>query len=332
MEDKIIFDEENIVEPNIEKWEREEKDSQKEQNSSRETSQYEKPPENEENKFENEKYDTQVKNKNKDIKSETISSYLLNYTRKEKNEIANDTKIKKAKQCLFKLDIKLIPNNNKNLCDNPKTNENSLVIYCHEIAAFYFDEIYEKIYTLEELCKENRYFKVFPSNDEAKIFIDEFITTNIKNKNKFFYEFKNNTLKIHMIFSFFDKEKEIIFNVPKKKLNIQEKNNLLPEFLKEIQDKMFFLSEENKKLKNRSLPYFSHISTIKKLKNDLKDNNILNESNESIDVLNKTDIHETKKNTFMNRSFNYNKNSDKKTIKKVKNIKKVIKKRISNKQ
>ena len=54
-----------------------------------------------------------------------------------------------------------------------------------------------------------------------------------------------------MRLSFFDKEKEIIFNIPKKTLSDEDKNNLLPEFLKEIQKKMNSLKDENKKLKTQ---------------------------------------------------------------------------------
>ena len=264
------FDEENIIKQNLEKWEvEEENDSQKEQNSSRETSQNEKSIEKEE--ISKEKKSHNIKNKDKSTTS--ISSYILKHSRKDNDEIAIDTGIKKAEKCLYKLDIKLIPKNT-----NSEIKENLLVIYCHEIAAFYFDEIYEKIYTLEDLCKENKYFRVFESNDAAKIEIDEFIKTNEKNSKKFFIEFKDNELKIHMRFSFFDKEKEVIMNIPKKKLDIKEKNNLLPEFLKEIQEKMNRLSAEYKQLKNKNLK--------KKIKNDLKNNNVLNESNE---IINKND-------------------------------------------
>ena len=41
--------------------------------------------------------------------------------------------------------------------------------------------------------------------------------------------------------------------IPKKILTDKDKNNLLPEFLKEIQDKLNHLKEENKKLKERKL-------------------------------------------------------------------------------
>ena len=49
------------------------------------------------------------------------------------------------------------------------------------------------------------------------------------------------------------REKEIIINIPKKILTDKDKNNLLPEFLKEIQDKMNHLKEENKKLKQKKI-------------------------------------------------------------------------------
>ena len=188
------------------------------------------------------------------------------------------------------LDIKLIPKNktsencDKTKGETPMAPEYFLVIYCHEIAAFSFDEFYERIYTLEDLCKENRYFRIFESNDEAKILIDEFITMNKNDPKKFFFEFKDKKFKIHMKFSFFDKEKEIILNIPKKNLTIKEKNELLPELLKEIQDKMNNLAVENKKLKTKSL---TQSYKIKKLKNDLN-------TDESNDKLNKTEIKENK--------------------------------------
>ena len=333
MEDKIIFEEENIIEQNLEHWKtEEEKESQKEQNTSQETSQYEKSPDKEDilNKIENERWEKQQQNKK--INDKEISSYILNYTRNEieLNKIPLDTGIKKAEKCSFKLDIKLIPGS-----ANTKNNETLLVFYCHEIAAFSFDEIYERIYTIKDLCGENRYFKVFENNEDAKTFIDEFIKINEKNSNKFFIEFKDNTLKIHLKFSFFDKEKEIIFNIPKKNLDIKEKNILLPEFLKEIQVKMYNLCKENKKLKTKSLTLNNNTNKIKKLKIDLKDNNNIvnefsesNDSNKSCDNVHKTDILETNENMFMNKSFNTNHlHSNKLLKKKGKKVKKIIKKK-----
>ena len=59
-----------------------------------------------------------------------------------------------------------------------------------------------------------------------------------------------------MKFSFFDKEKEIIFNLPKKKLTDKEKNDLLPGLLKEMQAKMFSLAYENKQITNEKFNQF----------------------------------------------------------------------------
>ena len=141
------------------------------------------------------------------------------------------------------------PNPKMDIDDKEK--DEFLVICCHEIAAIYFDEIYERIYTLNDLYKENKFFRVFEKIDEARGVIDESIKRNEKNSKKIFINFKDKELKLHMKLSFFDKEKEIILNIPKKMLTNRDKNNLLPEFLKEIQDKMNHLKEENKKLKNR---------------------------------------------------------------------------------
>ena len=297
MEEEIIFDEENIIEQKIDIIEKNE--FQKEQNSSQETSQYERSPKREEKLSDSpiiiEKEKEKEKEKieeNEEKKEEIKSTYILNYSRKkeELKKLSTDTKLKKAENCSYKLDIKLIPKNrtsencDKTKGETPMAPEYFLVIYCHEIAAFSFDEFYERIYTLEDLCKENRYFRIFESNDGAKILIDEFITMNKNDPKKFFFEFKDNKFKIHMKFSFFDKEKEIILNIPKKHLTIKEKNELLPELLKEIQDKMNNLAVENKKLKNKSL---AQSYKIKKLKNDLN-------TDESNDKLNKTEIKENK--------------------------------------
>ena len=295
MEEEIIFDEENMIKQKLDIIEKNE--FQKDQNSSQETSQYEKSPKREEQSDskiimlkEKEKEKIQ---KNEEKKEEMKTTYFLNYSRKkeELKKLSTDTKLKKAGNCSYMLDIKLIPKNtfSKN-CEKikgetPMAPEYFLVIYCHEIAAFSFDEIYERIYSLEDLCKENRYFRIFESNNEAKIAVDEFITINKNNPKKFFFEFKDNKFKIHMKFSFFDKEKEIIFNIPKKNLTIKEKNELLPEFLKEIQDKMNSLAVENKKLKNKNL---AQSYKIKKLKNNLN-------NDESKDKLNKTEINDNNK-------------------------------------
>ena len=295
MEEEIIFDEENIIEQKLEIIGKNE--FQKDQNSSQETSQYERSPKKEEKSPDSpilvEKEKEKEKIKEKEVKKEEIkSTYILNYTRKkeELKKLSFDTKLKKAENCSYMLDIKLLQKNetpkspDKTKGETPMAPEYYLVIYCHEIAAFSFDEIYERIYTLEDLCKENRYFRIFENNDEAKILIDEFITINQNNPKKFFFEFKDKKFKIHMKFSFFDKEKEIILNIPQKNLSIKEKNELLPQFLKEIQDKMNNLAVENKKLKNKGL---AQSYKIKKLKNDLN-------NEESKDKLNKTEINENK--------------------------------------
>jgi hypothetical protein len=309
MEEEIIFEEERIIEQKIDNLQKdEEKDSQKEQNSSQETSQYEKNSEKD-IKFEpkpDEKTIKEVKDEveNKAENLELISTYILKYSRskEELKELSKDTNLKKAGNCSFMLNIKLTP---KNLVSNipqnkkkeegktPQGEEKFLIFYCHEIAAFSFDEIYERIYPIEELCKENKYFRIFETTDDAKIIIDELIQANQNNPKKFFIEFKDNELKIHMKLSFFDKEQEILFNIPKKKLTIEEKNNLLPNFLKEIQEKMNRLDKEYKKLKYNNL---THSDKNKEFKNDNID-----ESNKK---LNKTEINEIRNNESFNESFN----------------------------
>ena len=188
----------------------------------------------------------------------STSTYILKYKRTEEElkELSVETNLAKSESCLFMLNIKILksdmsedtPNTKM---DTDKDKDEFLVICCHEIAAIYFDEIYERIYTLNDLYKENKFFRVFEKIEEARGVIDESIKRNEKNSKKIFINFKDKELKLHMKLSFFDKEKEIILNIPKKSLTDRDKNNLLPEFLKEIQDKMNHLKEENKKLKNR---------------------------------------------------------------------------------
>ena len=224
---------------------------------------------------------------------EGTSTYILKYTRKpdELKELSTETGLRKSENCLFMLNIKLIKsdsisiinqNDDLNIKQTPKEPENFLVFCCHEIAAIYFDEIYERIYTLKDLANENKYFKVFESTEEAKNVIDETIRTNEKNAKKIFIAFKDKELKLHMKLSFFDKEKEIVLNIPKKQLTDNDKVNLLPEFLKEIQDKMNHLNEENKKLKSKKASYSNRSKEI---------NNYINHpkiyGNVSIDVKNK---------------------------------------------
>ena len=216
---------------------------------------------------------------------ESTSTYILKYTRKgdELKELAEETGLRKTENCLFMLNIKLIKSDSVSIIDpseettnqeTPKEPENFLVFCCHEIAAIYFDEIYERIYTLKDLASENKYFKVFESTEEAKMVIDETIRTNEKNAKKIFIGFKDKELKLHMKLSFFDKEKEIVLNIPKKPLSDDDKINLLPEFLKEIQDKINHLNDENKKLKARKLSFGNR---NKENRYNYK-NNIVNES------------------------------------------------------
>ena len=275
---------------------------------------------------------------------ESTSTYILKYTRKgdELKELAVETGLRKSENCLFMLNIKLINSNSISIIDpseeskeqeTPKEPENFLVFCCHEIAAIYFDEIYERIYTLKDLAKENKYFKVFESTEEAKIVIDETIRTNEKNAKKIFIGFKDKELKLHMKLSFFDKEKEIVLNIPKKPLSDEDKVNLLPEFLKEIQDKMNHLNEENKRLKLRKTAFGNR---NKENKYNYK-NNIVNESieiakekkeKEKIDNIN-INNNDVQNNEFKKEEINLNTNSNNngnnvihKKVKKLKVIKK----------
>ena len=231
-------------------------------------------------------------NKEQDIDSELTSTYILKYTRKgeQLKEISAETGLRKSENCLFMLNIKLIKSDSVSLPENEtqEISESFLVFCCHEIAAIYFDEIYERVYTLDDLSKENKYFKVFESTEEAKNVIDETIKKNEKNDKKIFLAFKDKELKLHMKLSFFDKEKEIVLNIPKKILNDDDKVNLLPEFLKEIQDKINHLNDENKKLKaKKNKAYNNRINELKYnyranktfdlYKNDLNEKNQLND-------------------------------------------------------
>ena len=260
--------------------------------------------ENNEEQIENIENKNNPENQEQDL--EATSTYILKYTRKgdELKELAVETGLRKSENCLFMLNIKLIKSDSISIIEQdeenkekeketPKEPENFLVFCCHEIAAIYFDEIYERIYTLKDLANENKYFKVFESTEEAKIVIDETIRTNEKNAKKIFIGFKDKELKLHMKLSFFDKEKEIVLNIPKKPLSDEDKINLLPEFLKEIQDKMNHLNDENKKLKAKKLAFGNR---GKDNKYNYK-NNIVNESIE---------IAKEKKDKNSNMSFEHN--------------------------
>jgi hypothetical protein len=250
--------EENEDEKSMNEEEEEQSEKAKEEN-----------PENiEENKIDNKYQEKNNQKENEKIKNSenqnqevidiySTTTYILKYKRskEELKELAIETNLPKSENCFFMINLKIIKN--KDLTDNTTNNINNeqtpnfLVICCHEIAAIYFDEIYERIYTLEDLFKENIFFKVFDTIEEARNIIDESIKNNEKNPKKVFIQLKDKELKLHMRLSFFDKEKEIIFNIPKKTLSDEDKNNLLPEFLKEIQKKMNSLKDENKKLKTQ---------------------------------------------------------------------------------
>ena len=203
------------------------------------------PQKNEENKFEEiktpEKKDENI-NPTDQEQEESSSSYILKYVRKsnEPRESAYDKELIKSKKCLYMIEFKIMKGKN----------EKYLLVYCHEIAAIYFDEIYEKKFSIKDLYNENRHFRIFDEVDEAKDIIDEILNNNATNNKKIFIDCQDNIFKLHIKISFFDKENEVILNIPKKNITDEERIRLLPEFLKEIQIKMNHLEEDNKKLKN----------------------------------------------------------------------------------
>ena len=244
------------------------------------------------------------------------TTYILKYKRskEELREYAIETELPKSENCFFMLNIKILKSTLSEASEqNSETPQHYLVICCHEIAAIYFDEIYERIYTLEELYNENIFFKVFDKVEEARNIIDESIKNNQKNAKKVFINLKDKELKLHMRLSFFDKEKEIIFNIPKKILTDQDKNNLLPEFLKEIQDKMNHLKDENKKLKAKKIVVDSSHGTSDFL--------IETDSKKEVEIKNKpveenNEIKEVKENNNNIETKNVKKKIVKKKIKK----------------
>ena len=181
--------------------------------------------------------------KEEEIK-ESATTYVLKYSRKnnEPRESSYDKQLIKSKHCFFMIDSKIIK----------KKNEKYLLLYCHEIAAIYFDEIYEKKFSLQDLYKENRHFRIFDDIEEAKSVIDDILNNNSSNSKKIFIDLQDNIFRLHLNIVFFDKENEVIFNVPKKNIDDEERIRILPDFLKEIQIKMYRLEEENKKIKNEN--------------------------------------------------------------------------------
>ena len=202
----------------------------------------EKNNENIENKNIIDQEKKEEENNNEEEQEESSSSYILKYVRKsnEPRESAYDKELIKSKKCLYMIEFKILKG---------KT-EKYLLVYCHEIAAIYFDEIYEKKYSIKDLYKENRHFRIFDDVEEAKNIIDEIMNNNPTNNKKIYIDCQDNIFKLHLKISFFDKENEVILNIPKKDITDKERIRLLPEFLKEIQIKMNSLEEDNKKLKS----------------------------------------------------------------------------------
>ena len=194
-------------------------------------------------KKENEENEEEEEEEEKE-QEESTSTYILKYTRKsnESRESSYDRELIKSKHCLFMIEFKIIKGKK----------DKYLLIYCHEIAAIYFDEIYEKKYSTKDLYKENRHFRIFDDVEEAKNIVDEILNNNTTNSKKIFIDLQDNNFRLHLKITFFDKEQEVIFVIPKKNINDKERIRLLPEFLKEIQIKMNHLEEENKKLKNEN--------------------------------------------------------------------------------
>lgn len=202
----------------------------------------EKNNEKEENKNIIDSEKKEEENNDEEEQEESSSSYILKYVRKsnEPRESAYDKELIKSKKCLYMIEFKILKG---------KTDK-YLLVYCHEIAAIYFDEIYEKKYSIKDLYKENRHFRIFDEVEEAKNIIDEIMNNNATNTKKIYIDCQDNIFKLHLKISFFDKENEVILNIPKKDITDKERIRLLPEFLKEIQIKMNHLEEDNKKLKS----------------------------------------------------------------------------------
>ena len=232
--------------PNQEEEEFDEEDEEeKDKSKNEQIIENKEPQKNEENKIEEiktlEKKDENI-NPTDQEQEESSSSYILKYVRKsnEPRESAYDKELIKSKKCLYMIEFKIMKGKD----------EKYLLVYCHEIAAIYFDEIYEKKYSIKDLYNENRHFRIFDEVDEAKDIIDEILNNNATNNKKIFIDCQDNIFKLHIKISFFDKENEVILNIPKKNITDEERIRLLPEFLKEIQIKMNHLEEDNKKLKN----------------------------------------------------------------------------------
>jgi len=315
--------------------EEEEDDMNNEENAQNQESNHQEEPsqENEQEAEENNNEQNPEEKEKEVYDPYATTTYILKYkrTKEELKELAVETNLPKSETCYFMINIKLLKSDNADMTNSNTdiSNENIepqyLSISCHEIAAIYMDEIYERIYTLEDLCKEIKYFKIFDKIEEARNIIDESMKSNEKNQKKIFVDFKNKELKLHMKLSYWDREKETVFNIPKKILSEKEKNNLLPEFLKEIQQKMNHLKDENKKLKAKNIILQSSkggsdflIESDFKKDNDLKVG-LMNENIE--DKINETNIEtrSIKKKIVKKKKIKkkINKDKDKDTPKKV---------------
>lgn len=175
------------------------------------------------------------------------STYIIKYTRKNKElyQLINETNPVKARHCLFMLDLSIIKNSDQN-----NKNESLLYIKCHEMAEIHFEDYYERIYSYNDIIKENKYFKALENIENIKESLDYVLSQNLKNSQKIWIQIENNIFKLHIMLTYFDKIKEIILSIPRKILNENEKISLLPIVLKEMQRKMKFYEKENKKYKN----------------------------------------------------------------------------------
>lgn len=185
-----------------------------------------------------------------------ISSYIIEHSRGEDElkEGVKEIEVPKSSICQYMIIFEIEEQKIE------QTSINILTIHAHEIAAIFFDEIYEQKYSYEDLCKENICFKIFANIEESKNAIDEMWKKNRKNNKKVFVDFKDDALRIHIKLNIFDKENEIMLNIPKKNLNEEEKIQMAPNFFRElyvkirqIEEENLLLKEENAKLKERGL-------------------------------------------------------------------------------
>ena len=195
-----IIEKEDEVHPKTEEEEKsvneeeEESDANNEENTQNLESnhQTEQSQENEQEKDEkNNEQNLEEKEKGGVVDPYATTTYILKYrrTKEELKELAVETNLPKSESCYFMINIKLTKSDNADMTNSNTdiSNENIepkfLVISCHEIAAIYMDEIYERKYTLNDLCKEIKYFKIFDKIEEARNVIDESLKNNKKSKN-----------------------------------------------------------------------------------------------------------------------------------------------------